>query len=153
MRYIILFFALFFAACSSNDPYKKLDRLSGLWQTDTGEGLLYEEWTKSDNNVMHGKSYMINGSDSMVFERVELSKKDSGVYYIPTVKDQNQSRPVYFKLISSNDTAYTFENKAHDFPQRIIYRFVGNDSIVARIEGDVKGSLQYQEYFYSRVKK
>jgi len=153
MRYLAVIIALFFVACATNDPYKKMNRLSGLWQTDTGEGILYEEWSKSNNGVMLGKSYMINGADSIVFERVELAKKDSGIYYIPTVKDQNESRPVYFKMISSNDSAFTFENKLHDFPQRIIYRFVTNDSIVARIEGNVKGSLQYLEYFYSRVKK
>lgn len=153
MKYIILVAVIFIASCSTKDTYKKLDRLSGLWQTDTGEGMLYEEWTKEHNNVMYGKSYMVEGTDSTVFERVELAKKDSGVYYIPTVKDQNGSQPVYFKMISSNDSSFTFENKLHDFPQRIIYRFVTNDSLVARIEGDVKGSLQYQEYFYSRVKK
>lgn len=152
MKYVVVIFALFFVACTSNDPYRKLNRLSGLWQMNTDEGTLYEEWIKSNGNSMFGKSYMMNGTDSMVFERVELSKKDSGVYYIPTVKDQNESRPVYFKMISSNDSSFTFENKLHDFPQRIIYRFVGKDSIVARIEGNRKGELQFQEYFYGRVK-
>lgn len=153
MKYRFVVFVLFLAGCTSNDPYKKMNRLSGLWQMNTDEGTLYEEWSKQKGNAMFGKSYMMNGTDSMVFERVELAKKDSGVYYIPMVKDQNQSRPVYFKMTSSSDTSFTFENKLHDFPQRIIYRFVGKDSIVARIEGDNKGELQYQEYFYSRVKK
>lgn len=153
MKYLLLVASLFFVACSSNDPYKKMNRLSGLWQTDTGEGMLYEEWSKSSGNTMYGKSYMVEGTDSTVFERVELSKKDSGIYYIPTVRDQNQRKPVYFKLITSNDSAFIFENKQHDFPQRIIYRFVNEDSLVARIEGDVKGEARSLDYFYRRVNK
>ncbi|MGH8854313.1 MAG: hypothetical protein ACREWI_08545 [Telluria sp.] len=32
-----------------------------------------------------------------------------------------------------------FENPAHDFPQRIIYRRVGDTGLHARIEGKGKG--------------
>jgi hypothetical protein len=155
MRYILIVFVSLIAACAtkSNDPYKKMDRLVGLWQMDTDEGSLYEEWWQNKKGSLSGRTYMINGSDTMVFERVELERKDSGIYYIATVKGQNSEIPTDFKMIASNDSAFTFENKTHDFPQRIIYCFVNTDSLVARIEGDIKGEPKSRDYFYRRVKK
>lgn len=41
--------------------------------------------------------------------------------------------------------AVTFEDPAHDFPQRVIYRRVTPDSIHARIEGIVRGQERGQE--------
>jgi hypothetical protein len=139
-------------SCASNDPFKKLDKLTGIWTMNTDQGPLYEEWSKQTNNSMYGKSYMINGTDSIVMEMVELKKQGDSVVFEPIVKGQNNDKPVSFKLVNS-DTAFIFENKGHDFPQRVIYKFIGNDSIVARIEGKKDGQDGSVEYYYSRVKK
>jgi hypothetical protein len=45
----------------------------------------------------------------------------------------------------------TFENLAHDFPQRIIYRKCGDD-LCARIEGMMDGRLEAMAWRYSRAK-
>ncbi|MDP2958801.1 MAG: hypothetical protein Q8N53_20420 [Longimicrobiales bacterium] len=37
--------------------------------------------------------------------------------------------------LSAEGGALVFENLQHDFPQRILYRPLGLDSLVARIEG------------------
>ncbi len=152
MKYLLILAAFFFAACASDDPYKKLNKLVGTWQTDTGDGILYEKWDRNSVTEMQGKSYSIKGADTTTYENTRIRKQGKEVVYVAIVKDQNKQQPVYFKLISSDDSTFTFENKAHDFPQRVIYRFVTRDSIVARIEGDVKGEVQYQEFLYSRVK-
>jgi hypothetical protein len=142
------------AACNSKDPFRRFDKLSGVWQAHNSETYLYEEWSKAKKNsmTMYGKSYTLNGTDSIVYERVELRQKGEDVFYIPTVRDQNNSQPVPFKLIFSTDSSFTFENRQHDFPQRVIYRFVGNDSLVGRIEGMNKGEEMSQEFYYHRVK-
>lgn len=153
MRKLFCFLLIgFLFACSSKDPFKRLDRLNGLWQTHNSETDLYEEWKKEGRQRLQGKSYTMNGTDSIVFERVQISREDDGIYYTATVKDQNQDQPVQFKLIAEKEYAFTFENKQHDFPQRVIYRFVGRDSLVARIEGINKGEAQSQEFYYHRVK-
>ncbi len=137
-------------SCSSDDPYKKLSRLSGLWETHNGESILYEEWSKQDDNVMRGKSYIMNGPDTMIFERMELKKQGDQIFYIPTVKENNNV-PVSFRLIYS-DTSFIFENKQHDFPQRVIYKFIGKDSIAAKIEGLRNGVNESAEFNFTRIK-
>lgn len=44
-----------------------------------------------------------------------------------------------------------FENPAHDFPQRLIYRSVSSDSLHARIEGTIGGQQRSQLYAYRRL--
>ena len=56
-----------------------------------------------------------------------------------------------FETASTTDTAVTFENPAHDFPQRIIYRRRGADSLIARIEGLRGGQPRGIDFPYRRV--
>jgi len=46
----------------------------------------------------------------------------------------------------------TFENKDHDFPQRIIYKNTGQDSLYARVEGNDKGKFRKEEFAMRRNK-
>ncbi len=71
----------------------------------------------------------------MVREQIHLARVRDSVFYIPGEKDQNSGKPVSFKLISDKQNHFVFKNNDHDFQQRIIYRFVNKDSVVARIEG------------------
>ena len=56
-----------------------------------------------------------------------------------------------FTLTKIEETALTFENPAHDFPQRDIYRKVRNDSLRARIEGTQNGRPRGSDFPYARV--
>jgi hypothetical protein len=53
--------------------------------------------------------------------------------------------------VPPHDGAITFSNPAHDFPQRIIYRRAGADSLHARIEGTRNGQPRGVDYAYVRV--
>jgi len=46
-----------------------------------------------------------------------------------------------------------FENKKHDFPQRIIYSNIKSDSLYARIEGMDKGKYRAVEFRMGKEKK
>ena len=57
--------------------------------------------------------------------------------------------PTAFLLLPGGEGEAVFENKAHDFPQRVIYRRCGAE-LCARIEGTTAGKLQFQEWRYRR---
>jgi len=85
-----------------------------------GEGGAYEEWSKSNGDSMIGRAYKLSGpTDTIVSERIVLKKDGETVWYIPTVAAQNNGQAIPFKLIAYNDSSFTFENKEHDFPQRV----------------------------------
>jgi hypothetical protein len=136
----------------SGNEFKPLHGLTGLWKMDSKRGVIYEEWQATGDNQLKGRSYKINGNDTVVLENVIISLQDDAIYYTPVVQDQNNQQPVLFKLISYNNNRYVFENKEHDYPQRVIYELVSAKVLHARIEGSKNGKESGSDFNYSRVK-
>lgn len=108
-----------------------LHGLTGLWKMDGKRGALYEEWLISGDNQLTGRSYKINNNDTIVLENVIISVQGDAIVYTPVVRDQNNQQPVPFKLISYNNNRHVFENKKHDYPQRVIYELVSMNELRA----------------------
>ena len=119
---------------------------------ESSKGAIYESWEIAGINEMHSKSYTLKASDTVMLEEVKLARQGDGIYYIPTVRDQNQRKPVHFKMIASDNKKFVFENATHDFPQRVIYHLVNPDSLHAWIEGKNKGKEARSDYYFTRLK-
>ena len=133
-------------SCSS--PLATLSWLEGDWTMNTKKGdQRMEMWKQTDKNILHGKGIKVTGKDTLLLESLELSYRDHNTWYIPTVPDQNDAKPVPFKMVSSTGHKVVFENPDHDFPQRILYQYhpaIKNtndaDSMYVRVEAlDGKG--------------
>lgn len=136
----------------SAKEFKPLHGLTGLWKMDGKRGSLYEEWQASGDNQLKGRSYKINNNDTVVLENVTISLQEGAIFYTPVVNDQNNQQPVPFKLVSYNNNRYEFENKGHDYPQRVIYKLVSANELHARIEGSKNGKESGSDFVYSRVR-
>jgi hypothetical protein len=97
---------------------------------------------------MSGLSYEIRNNDTVSFETIRLELINDEIFYIPNVRNQNQGKQVRFKLISFDDTA-VFENKKHDFPQRIYYS-IKDDMLEAAIEGESNGKTKKIPFTFYR---
>jgi hypothetical protein len=53
-------------------------------------------------------------------------------------------------LINSEENKFIFENKEHDFPQRIIYHFTSEKILNASIEGEAGGTLKRKEFLFNK---
>ena len=51
----------------------------------------------------------------------------------------------------ANEDSVVFEAPEHDFPQRVAYRRVGRDSVLAWVEGTMRGTTRRFEFPYRRV--
>ena len=147
----ILIVVLLTAFTCQQDVFTELQQLSGTWKMDTRRGPIYESWKKTGKDEMMGKSFKLNGADTITLENVRLSKSADGLFYIPVVSNQNEGKPVSFKMIDAKNRTFVFENKAHDFPQRIIYHLVSKDSIHAWIEGTKNGKEGRSDYYFKRI--
>lgn len=143
--------AAFFTSLLKQDEFLRLDVLVGLWRMETSKGPLFERWERFDEVTLAGESFRISEDDTIRLESIRLVSRPEGIFYIPIVENQNDGQPVSFKLISSDDNRFVFENRQHDFPQRIIYSIVTKDSIVARIEGISKGKVASSDFYYRRI--
>ena len=107
---------------------------AGCWNGDAGRGrVIAEQWTAPSVNVMLGTTRYLAGDRTVSREFTLVEADSSGITMTPHPRGQ---APTPFRLVRlAGDTA-VFENPAHDFPQRIIYRRVTTDTLVARIEAD-----------------
>lgn len=126
--------------------------LVGTWENKTPRGSVFETWNKVNDNELSGKSYVLKEKDTIVFETIRLVKEESGLFYIPVVKNQNEGMPVRFSATTMSANQLVFENQQHDFPQVISYTKVGSDSLVAEISGTKNGQARKQTFSMKRVK-
>ena len=155
---ILLFASLFlFAACHNigNNSVKSnvLDFkwIVGEWiNNEDTAALFFENWTKNNAGDLSGKSYVLANRDTVFFESIMLLNLDSGTYYSVNVRNQNLNDIVDFKLVSSANHMFTFENKKHDFPQSITYQYKAPDTLIAWIEGFIKGEQKKETFLMWR---
>lgn len=131
---------------------KEVDWLIGTWESRTPKGSMYESWTKVNDTSFSGKSFVLNGKDTIVSETIQLVEEQNSLVYIPTVKKQNGGLPVRFPLKTLSESSIVFENLQHDFPQVISYTKYGSDSLVARISGSRNGQNREQSFGMKRIR-
>jgi hypothetical protein len=88
--------------------------------------------------------------DSMVVEYHQLRIFQRGGHAVYHAAPSGQT-PAEFEAKTTSDSMVVFENPAHDYPQRIIYRKRGTDSLVARIEGDMNRQSRAVDFPSVRV--
>lgn len=130
----------------------KAEWFLGSWENKTPQGDLSESWTKINDSVFNGESYFIKGKDTLFGETVVLSEKDGALLYTVTTKGQNGDLPVAFKMTGATANSIVFENPAHDFPQKISYKMITKDSLVAEISGTQSGKPASETYPMGRKK-
>jgi hypothetical protein len=66
--------------------------------------------------------------------------------YSVAVRNQNKEQAVTFSSIEMNNDTFVFENKKHDYPNRIVYKKIREDSLVATIFGTQKGKPVSEDF-------
>lgn len=125
--------------------------LSGCWEVNVQDKnlLITEQWMKPAGGMMIGAGRTIRNGKAVDYEFLRIVEEADGVFYVakPTAnKDETR-----FRLVGSASGEVVFENAAHDFPQRIIYKLNGN-RLNARIEGIANGKTRGIDFPYARVK-
>ena len=122
--------------------------MAGCWEQSAGARLIEEQWMRPRAGLMLGVSRTVVGDSLREYEQVALFQRGGHLIYAATPARQ---APAEFTSIAVSDSAVTFENPTHDFPQRVIYRRRGADSLIARVEGMRRGQLRGSDYPYRRV--
>lgn len=136
---------------AQKDPLKTFAFALGSWEMQTPKGKIVEQWSQNPDKTLSGKSYRINAKgDSLRTESLQIKKIGKEIFYCSTVTGQNGGKETCFKLISTKDEIYVFENKTHDFPQRIVYQNQGKNDMLAWIEGELNGKSRKSEFKYKR---
>lgn len=126
-------------------------KILGVWET-VSEGMTnYERWDINPDSTLSGFDFVIGSKgDTAVFEKLEILKKGDNVYYIATVEGQNGGKAIYFQMIEWTKNVFVFENKEHDFPQRIMYYIKNDSQFNVIIEGPDKDKIKSIEFIFFR---
>ena len=96
---------------------------------------------------MLGVARTVRASGKTSFEYLRIAKSDKGIRYIAS---PGGGPATEFPLVSLEGKKVAFENKEHDFPQRISYWLDGDGALHARIEGDVQGKTRSMEWRWEK---
>ena len=134
-------------------PAKGVDALGwmqGSWAGEK-EGLGMEEvWTAPRGGTMLGLHRDVKGGRVVSWEFLRIAADEQGVVYHASPRS---APPTPFRLVEMGDKRVVFENKANDFPQRILYWIDAAGALHARIEGPQGGKTVSEEWTWSRVKE
>ena len=153
MRLSTPLFALFVlpaavGAQETGSPLQRASWLVGCWEGASGSRAVEERWSPLRGGSMVGTGRAFRGDSTTTFEFVILRARGDTLRYEAHPIGQT---PTVFAG-TGQGREMVFDNPQHDFPQRVIYRPVGADSLHARIEGPMRGEWRGIDYRMARVR-
>jgi hypothetical protein len=118
--------------------------LAGCWAAEGAEAGSGEHWMPPAGGTLIGISRRVKGGRTVAWELMQIRETADG--RLQFVALPSGQRETTFTALQVSDTEAVFENPAHDFPQRVIYRRVGKDRLAARIEGQRQGVARAMEF-------
>jgi len=114
------------------EDVQNLSWMTGCWRGEDRGVQMEECWSKPEGGALLGTHRdIVNGKMvSWEFMRIDGSQQDIVYYASPKSRT-----PTPFTLLTTSTNKVIFENKEHNFPQRIIYWLDAEGKLNARIEG------------------
>jgi hypothetical protein len=136
-------------ATSSTAGIDQLAWLKGCWERRSARGaVIQEQWMAPRGGVMMGMSRTVLQNALREYEFLMIREVDGKLRY--EAQPSGQPAATFPQKILT-DTLVEFEDPAHDFPQRIGYRKVGSDSVIAWIDGTTAQGPRKIEFPYARA--
>lgn len=126
----------------------RLEWLAGTWLHEKDGVTVRETWLAPKDGVMAGVGQTNRPGRKPFVEYVKISAEPAGATFTAILPGQP---PTAFVMLPGPDGEAVFENKSHDFPQRVIYRRCGED-LCARVEGIVMGKPASEDWRYRRLR-
>ena len=124
-----------------------LSWMAGSWTHEKDGVITRETWLPPLGGTMSGAGQTNRPGKPAHSEFMTITTAPAGLTFTAYVDAQP---PTPFVAIASDPDSAVFENKAHDFPQRVMYRRCGQN-LCAGIEGMIGGKPRAEYWTYVRV--
>ena len=121
--------------------------IAGCWDLTRNGRHVGETWTAPEGGTMMGVSRTVAGGKTTEWEFLIIREGARGLEYVAKPSRQAEAT---FTASRASASEVTFENPAHDFPQRISYKRDG-DALTAAIEGPMNGQTRRIEFPYRKT--
>jgi hypothetical protein len=142
--------ALALPAFAAEGSLAQVAWLAGCWQADGGEAGSVEQWMAPAGGAMLGMGRTVKAGRMSTFEFMQIREAATGGGIEFHAMPAGQA-PATFPAKAVSDAEVTFENPAHDFPQRVVYAADGPSRLKARIEGTLQGRERVVRFPMARV--
>jgi hypothetical protein len=149
VEWLWLLVALLLGLQSPAPRIDSLQWLSGCWTMTSSAVVIEEHWMRPAGGTMLGMSRTIRDGRTTEFEFLQIRDDSGRLVYDARPSGQP---PATFPLLKLGGNEVVFEDPAHDFPQRIIYRRGTDGNVTARIEGTKNGQVREIDYPYQRCR-
>ena len=128
----VLASTLSIAPPSRADVIDRAAWLAGCWRGGDADRVIDEQWMSPRGGLMLGMARTATTTRTNSHEQMRIEADGDVLVFTskPLGKPEDS-----FRALPGDSDALVFENLAHPFPQRIIYRRIGPGSLAARIEG------------------
>ncbi len=130
------------------DDVQALAWMAGSWIHEANGTTVRETWLAPIGGAMAGAAQTNRPGKRPSLEFTSITAEPAGATFTARVGSQP---PTPFMLKPGPPGEAVFENLAHDFPHRVIYRRCGED-LCARVEGTLNGKLEGEDWRYRRVR-
>lgn len=135
-------------AGASGAPADRLAWMAGTWTGTRGDVHSEEHWTSPAGGELLGLHKDVAEGRAIAFEFLRIAPDGEGrLCYLASPRG---APPTSFCAVELGDRRVVFENRGHDFPQRILYWLDGEGRLHARIEGPRGDREVAQEWVWSR---
>jgi hypothetical protein len=121
--------------------------ISGCWDFTRNGRHVVENWTAAEGGTIMGVSRTVSSGKTSEWEFLIIREGAKGLEYVAKPSRQPEAT---FTATSVSATEVVFENPAHDFPKKIVYKRDG-DTLVASIEGRMNGQIRRIEFPYKKA--
>ncbi|WGF92689.1 DUF6265 family protein [Aequorivita marisscotiae] len=154
--------AIGFVSCKNNttettaldenrfEKLKNLQWMLGTWTKEVDTIFSQETWSRENDSTFTGYSFVEHDGKVVFAETMALELKGNNLELTVASAKTKEKKPVTFRMINSEKGHFTFENKSHDFPQRIIYTNPAKDSLHAWIEGTENGEPKKIDFYFAK---
>lgn len=128
---------------------KQFNWLIGKWEGKHGDGVYHEEWWSETGGQIHGSAYISKNGSIGETEILKLHLVNGIPAYTADVK--HNPKPVSFLLTFSDEHIFVFENPQHDFPQKITYERINDNSLIATIEAISNEAVKQVKFMLNKI--
>ncbi len=115
-----------------------LQWMVGAWRQETQGTVFFERWRPGEGDVLIGEARSVSADGSEVYQDEDMRIAAEGGTLVYAADPDGDGEFVKFTLATCDDRSVTFENAAHDFPNRLSYRRTDDGGLTASVT-DLKG--------------
>jgi hypothetical protein len=144
---------LLLVSCSNSYKVEDVNWILGHWAgLDNNQLTFHERWIRDGKGNFTGTGCTISPEgDTLWKESLKIEVVEGTPYYVADVPGNKGA--VLFKLIEASETEAIFENKKHDFPQRITYTLSGTSSLKVQLEGIENGKPRLEKLAFDKLQE